>query len=130
MAGKATVVAGPVQKAGLPTPQPADLLTGRTGDITTTAQTTVIAAQGASTFVYVGEITIQNSHASVGTWVGINDGGTQKLDVYCAPGGGGAVITFPENAPLRMSVNTALTITCATTGANVRASATGFKATR
>jgi hypothetical protein len=130
MSSKATVVAGPVSKAGLPTPQPADLLNGRTGDITTNVQTTVIAAQGASTFIYVGQITIQNSHATQGTWVEIRDGGAVRLDVYCAPAGGGAVITFPENAPLRLSVNTALTVAPMTTGVNVRASATGFKATR
>jgi hypothetical protein len=128
--GKATVVAGPVQKAGLPTPQPADLLNLATGDITTTADT-VLSAAIASNFQYLTELTIQNSHPTVGTWVVIKDVAAVRHSVYCAPGGGGAVIQFPENGPLRSAlVNTAWNVACLTTGANVRVSATGFKATR
>jgi hypothetical protein len=104
-----------------------NLLSGATAVITTTGSTEVIAAQAASTRIYVTSLTVVNSDASVGTVVALTDGsgGTVLHRGYAAAAGGGYTITFPT--PLRGSAATALHAICATTSAEVYVSASGYK---
>jgi hypothetical protein len=96
---------------------------GVTTDITDTTQTTVIAAiTGAR--INVTNMHIQNSHAGTATWVLVKCGSTTMWQVYCAASGGGAAPEFV--IPLRGTSGAAWTVTCVTTGANVRASLAGF----
>lgn len=107
---------------------PENYVSGATSDITTTTSTSVVAAGGVGLRNYITHIVVQNSHATVGTWVNIQDGsgGTTIYTLYCAAAGGGASITLP--CPIKTTANTALYAACATTGANVRVSASGYKA--
>ena len=109
----------------LPYSNPENLVSGATGAIVDTARTSLIAAQGSGVRTYITTITIQNSHPTVGTWVFVEDGTTAKYKVYCAPLGGGVTITF--NSPLVGTANVAWSVSCQTTGANVVASASGYK---
>lgn len=104
------------------------LVSGTTSDITDTTTTLVIAAPGANFRNLITHLIIQNSHATVSTWVTLKDGltGATLYNVYCAAGGAGASITFPS--PIKQSQNTALYVVCGTSGANVRASASGYMA--
>ncbi len=86
--------------------QSASMVAGKTADITGTSDIAVIAAQGAGVSLHITQITVSNSHASVGTWVNIKDGSTTIYTVYAAPNGGGATITLP--VPLKLSANAAL----------------------
>ena len=110
-----------------PYAQPADFIAGATSDITGTSNTSVIAAQGASVRIYVTQLLVTNSHATVGTFVDIKDGTTTIYTGYAAAVGGGFSLTLP--VPLRLTANTALNAACATAGANVRVSASGYKST-
>jgi len=109
----------------LPYANPENFLAGKTSDITGTTDTSVIAAQGAGVRIYVTQVTVQNSHATVSTWVDIEDGTSAIYTIYAPAAGGGASVTFP--VPLRLTANTALQAKCATTGSNVRVSASGYK---
>jgi hypothetical protein len=109
----------------LPFANPENLLSGATGDIVDTSSTQVIAAQAASVRIYVTSLLVQNSHATVGTWVNIKDGSTTIHTVYAASGGGGARLNF--SSALKGTAATALNAVCETTGANVRVSASGYK---
>lgn len=100
---------------------------GKTADITGTADTALIAAQGGGIRTYITTLIIQNSHATVGTWVNVKDGTTSKLTVFCKAGGGGASVPLPK--ALRGSANTAWNVAAETTGANVRVSAVGYTST-
>ena len=104
---------------------PENFVSGTTSDITDTSSTSLIAAQGSGVKTYLTTITIMNSHATVGTWVNVLDNATTKFSVYCAALGGGGTITLP--VPLVGTANTAWNVQCVTTGANVRASAAGYK---
>jgi len=105
----------------------ADLVNGKTGDITTTADTAIIAAQGAGVAVDLDYILVQNSHATVATWVNIKDGTTVKATAYAKAGGGGVTIPLPK--PIPGTANTAWNAACETAGANVRVNAVGHKVT-
>lgn len=109
----------------LPYANPENFVAGKTADITGTSDTAVIAAQGAGVRIYVTHIIVTNSHATVGTFVLVKDGSTEIYNGYAAAAGGGFALTLP--VPLRLTANTALNVACATTGANVRASASGYK---
>lgn len=109
----------------LPYANPENFVAGKTAAITDTTRTAVIAAPGAGVRHYVTHLLITNSHATVGTYVKVEDGTTEIYGGYAAPAGGGFSVTLP--VPLRLSANTALNVTCATTGANVYASASGYK---
>lgn len=109
----------------LPYANPENFIAGTTSDITGTSNTSVIAAQGSGVRIYVTQIIVTNSHASVNTWVNIKDGTTTIYSGYAYSAGGGFVINFP--VPLRLTANTALNAACETTGANVRVSASGYK---
>lgn len=109
---------------------PENLLDGKTAAITDTTSTAVIAAQGAGVKIYLTSIQITNSHATVGTLVTVLDGATEKLRVYVPALNGTAgestvVLEFP--VPIALTANTALNVQCVTTGANVYASAQGYK---
>lgn len=96
--------------------------------MTGTTSTSLVAAPGAGLRNYITQITISNSHATVGTDVLIQDGsgGTTLYVIPAAAVYGGAVLTFPT--PLRQpTTNTALFCANVTTGASVKASASGYK---
>jgi hypothetical protein len=106
------------------------IATQATAAITDTTVTTVHAAAGASTKWRIAAFTIQNSHASVGTWVTIQDDtGTPVVywKVYCAPGGGGATLNFTEAMEAKGQANGKINVVCGTTGANVIASVNAYK---
>lgn len=105
-------------------------ISGLTAAMTGTTSTAVtgIGAPGASTYNYITQLTVGNSHATVGTFVELQDGsgGTTFYTVPAAAVYGGAVITFPK--PLKQpTANTALYCKCTTTGSNTIVSASGFK---
>ncbi len=108
----------------LPYANPENFLKGNTAAITDTTRTAVIAAQGAGVRIYVTHIIVTNSHASVGTYVKIEDDTTEIYGGYAASAGGGFSITLPT--PLRLTANKALNVSCGTTGANVYVSASGY----
>lgn len=110
-----------------------DLTNSVSGAITTamtgTTSTSLVAAPGAGLRNYITQITVSNSHATVGTDVIIQDGsgGTTLYTIPAAALYGGAAITFPH--PLRQTTaNTALFCANVTTGASTKVSASGFKA--
>lgn len=104
---------------------PENLIKGKTASMTNTADTEVIAAQGAGVKIYVTHILVTNGHASTGTYVNIKDGATSIYTGYAAAGGGGFTVPLP--APLALTENTALNAANETTSSDVRVSASGFK---
>jgi hypothetical protein len=96
--------------------------------MTGTTSTSLIAAPAAGLRNYITQITVSNSHATVGTDIIIQDGsgGTTLYVIPAAAVYGGAVIPFPT--PLRQPT-TATAIFCAnvTTGASTKVSASGYK---
>lgn len=113
----------------LPYANPENFVSGAiTTAMTGTTTTSLIAAPAAGLRNYITQITVSNSHATVGTDVAIQDGsgGTTLYTIPAAAVYGGAVITFPT--PLRQPT-TATAIFCAnvTTGASTKVSASGYK---
>lgn len=96
--------------------------------MTGTTSTSLIGAPAGSLRNYITQITVSNSHATVGTDILIQDGngGTTLYVIPAAAVFGGATLTFPT--PLRQPT-TATAIYCAnvTTGANTKVSASGYK---
>lgn len=121
--GAGTADVGTVQMGA----QAGNSVDGVTADITGTSNTSVIAAQGGSNRTYLTHIHVQNSHATVSTWVNIKDGTTTRYTIYAPATGGGASISLPK--PLRGTANTAWQAACETSGANVRVSASGYTST-
>lgn len=110
-------------------PTTASLVSGLTAAMTGTTSTAVtgIGAPGVSLRNYITQLTCGNSHATVGTFVELQDGsgGTTFYTVPAAAVYGGAVINF--TVPLKQpTTNTALFVKDTTTGANVICSANGF----
>ncbi len=115
-----------VQPYGLADNSVSGLTSAMTGT-TSTAVTGIGAAAGLHN--YITQVTIGNSHATVGTFVSLQDGsgGTSFYTFPAAAVYGGCTVTFPK--PLRQpTANTALYCVNATTGANVILSASGFQA--
>lgn len=113
----------------LPYANPENFVSGAiTSAMTGTTTTSLIAAPAAGLRNYITQITVSNSHATVGTDVIIQDGsgGTTLYTIPAAAVYGGAVVTFPT--PLRQPT-TATAIFCAnvTTGASTKVSASGYK---
>jgi len=112
----------------LPYSNPENFVSGTTAAMTGTTTTSLIAAPASGLRNYITQITVSNSHATVGTDVLIQDGsgGTTLYVIPAAAVYGGAVLTFP--APLRQPT-TATAIFCAnvTTGASTKVSASGYK---
>lgn len=98
---------------------------GKTANITDTTPTTIIA-EVAGQRTYIGQITCINSHASVGTWVHLDNNSVSRWPLYLGPAGGGATVNFNERSMLRGAVNQAWTVTAETTGANYRCAASGY----
>jgi hypothetical protein len=109
----------------LPYANPENFISGTTGAITDTTRTVLIASQGGSLRSYLTQITVTNSHATVGTFIKIEDNVTTIYQAYAAPLGGGFSITLP--VPLKGTAATAWNVSCVTTGANVIANASGYK---
>ncbi len=109
----------------LPYANPENFVNGTTAAITDTTSTAVISAQAAGVRTYLTQITVTNSHATVGTFVKILDGATIIHEGYAAAAGGGYTATFPT--PLRGTAATAINCQPVTTGANVIASMSGYK---
>lgn len=113
----------------LPYANPENFVSGAISSaMTGTTTTSLIAAPAAGLRNYITQITVSNSHATVGTDIIIQDGsgGTTLYVIPSAPAFGGATITFPT--PLRQPT-TGLAIFCAnvTTGSNTKVSASGYK---
>lgn len=101
---------------------------GTTADITTTVTTDVIQAPGASLYIYITDILITNSHATVGTMVKVVEEttGTILWRGFASSGGGG----FNSNlrTPLKLSTaNKKVQVICETPGANVVVNISGYK---
>lgn len=113
----------------LPYANPENFVSGAiTSAMTGTTSTSLVAAPGAGLRNYITQITVSNSHATVGTDMIVQDGngGTTLYTIPAAAVYGGASITFPT--PLRQpTTNTALYIANVTTGASTKASASGYK---
>ena len=113
-----------------PFSNPENLVSGAiTTAMTGTTSTSLIAAPGAGLRNYITQITVSNSHATVGTDVAIQDGsgGTTLYTIPATANYGGATITFP--VPLRQpTTNTALYCANVTTGSSIKVSASGYKA--
>lgn len=112
----------------LPYANPENFVSGLTAAMTGTTSTSLLAAPAAGLRNYITHVLISNSHATVGTFVTLQDGsgGTALYTGYAAAVGGGFSITFPT--PLRQPTTaTALFVVNVTTGANVIASASGYK---
>lgn len=102
------------------------LINGKTASITTTTNTSVIAAQGVTKKLYITQLLVTNGHATVGTYVNIKDGVNSIYTGYASALGGGFAVTFPSESPLVLSLNSALNAACETTGSDVRVSASGY----
>lgn len=112
----------------MPYANPENFVSGVTAAMTGTTSTSLIAAPASGLRNYITHIIGTNSHATVGTFIIIQDGsgGTTLYEGYAAAAGGGFSITLPT--PLRQPT-TATAIYCAnvTTGANTIVSASGYK---
>jgi hypothetical protein len=113
----------------LPYANPENFVSGAiTTAMTATTTTSLIAAPAAGLRNYITQITVSNSHATVGTDIVIQDGsgGAALYTIPAAAVYGGAVLSFPT--PLRQPT-TATAIFCAnvTTGASTKVSASGYK---
>ena len=96
--------------------------------MTATTSTLLIAAPAAGLRNYITQLTVSNSHATVGTDVLIQDGsgGTTIMVVPAAATYGGAAITFPT--PLRQpTAATGLYAANVTTGSAIKVSVSGYK---
>lgn len=113
----------------LPYANPENFVSGAiTSAMTGTTSTSLIAAPATGLRNYITNIVVDNSHATVGTDIIIQDGsgGATLYTIPAAAAFGGASITLPT--PLRQPT-TATAIFCAnvTTGSNTKVSATGYK---
>lgn len=96
--------------------------------MTGTTSTSLISSPGAGLRNYITQITVSNTHATVGTNLEIQDGngGTTYYIIPAAAVYGGATLTFPT--PLRQPTTaTAIYVKNTTTGASTFASASGYK---
>lgn len=93
-----------------------------TASATDTTETTVIAAQGTNTFLYITSITVANSSAT-NTTCAIKDG-SSTVWVLPALARDGHSITFP--VPLRLSANTALKFAAEGSVTTMYVSAAGY----
>ena len=73
--------------------------------LTTTDNSEILAAPGASLRYYVTSLSVSNASAS-GFRVDIRDGSTAFFSAYTAAQGGGAVMQFP--VPVKCTLNTAV----------------------
>lgn len=100
-----------------------------TSAMTGTTSTSLIAAPATGLRNYITQVTVSNSHATVGTDMILQDGsgGTTLYVIPAAAVYGGAALSFP--VPLRQPTTaTALYIANVTTGSSTKASASGYTA--
>lgn len=109
----------------MPYAPPINHVQGITAAMTGTASTSVIASAGASVRNYITNLTLTNTHATVGTEIQILDGST-VLDRIYVP----ALTTISKAyaVPLKGTAATAVNAQNVTTGSNTYVQATGFKA--
>lgn len=96
--------------------------------MTATTSTLLLAAPAAGLRNYITQLTVSNSHATVGTDVLIQDGsgGTTLMVIPAAATFGGAAINFPT--PLRQPTTaTALYAANVTSGSSTKVSVSGYK---
>lgn len=111
----------------LPYANPENFVSGVTSAMTATTSTSLISAPASGLRNYITHIIGTNSHATVGTFINIQDGsgGTVLYSGYAAAVGGGFSITFPT--PLRQPTTaTALYVVNVTTGSNTVVAASGY----
>ena len=95
--------------------------------VTTNAQTALFAAAGAGIKNYVMNLSMQNTNATA-TTIAIQDGSTTRMN-FNLPASMTAPIVLSGTTPLfTVTANTAVNVTCGTTGANVYINASGYKA--
>ena len=101
-----------------------NLISGSTPTIEDTTSTEIIEAQEGT--IFINQITITNGNDDVGTFVNLTDGdgGVVKYTAFAAKGGGGVAIQCPT--PYVFSSGSGIYAVCETTGANVRASISGY----
>lgn len=107
-----------------------NFVSGTTAAMTGTTSTLLLAAPAGSLRNYVTQIACVNSHATVGTFITVQDGsgGTALATLAAASVFGGSNFTFPT--PLKQpTVATGLYVADVTTGANVICTATGYTGT-
>jgi hypothetical protein len=115
-----------VQPYGLGDNSVSGLTAAMTG--TTSTAVTGMGAPGANLYNYITSIVIGNSHATVDTFVELQDGsgGTTFFTLPAKCVYGGVALTFPK--PLKQpTANTALYAKNSTTGANTIVSVCGYK---
>jgi hypothetical protein len=130
LGGAVTVTSGALSVSSSGGISPANYVSGTiTTAMTGTTSTSLLAAPAAGLRNYITQITVSNSHATVGTDILIQDGasGTALCVIPAAAAYGGAAISFPT--PLRQPTTaTAIYAQNVTTGANTKVSASGYKA--
>lgn len=101
---------------------------GTTAAMTATTSTQLIAAV-ASQKIYLTHIMCTNSHATVGTFIMLQDGsgGTTIYEGYAAAVGGGFSATLP--IPIATTAGNGLFVADVTTGSNVICSGSGYSGT-
>lgn len=112
----------------LPYANPENLTSGVTAAMTGTTSTSLLAAPAGSLRNYLTHLMCTNSHATVGTFVIVQDGsgGTTIYEGYAAAVGGGFSMTLP--VPLKQPTTaTALFVQDVTTGANVICAGSGYQ---
>lgn len=110
-----------------PYANPENWVQGTTAAMTGTTSTSLIAAPAAGLRNYVW-VSCVNSHATVGTFVTIQDGSGGTALATLAAGSLYGGQTMPAPIPIRQPTTaTALFVANVTTGANVICSATGYK---
>lgn len=112
----------------LPYANPENFVSGTTSAMTSTTSTLLVASPGGSLRNYITSIQCKNSHATVGTFVTVQDGsgGTALMTLAAASVYGGDNVPLPT--PLRQPTTaTGLYVADVTTGANVICSAQGYK---
>lgn len=130
LGGAVTVTAGALSVNTSGGVSPANYISGAiTTAMTGTTSTSLLAAPAAGLRNYITQITVSNSHATVGTDVVIQDGsgGATLYTIPAAAVYGGAAISFPT--PLRQPTTaTAIFVANVTTGSSIKVSASGYKA--
>lgn len=103
----------------------ANFVKGTTAAMTGTTSTQLIAAV-TSNKIYLTHVICTNSHATVGTFVALQDGsgGTIIYEGYAAAVGGGFSVTLPT--PVSNTSGNGIFVADVTTGANVICSGSGF----
>lgn len=112
----------------IPYANPENFVSGTTAAMTGTTSTSLVASPGGSLRNYITHISCVNSHASVGTFVTVQDGsgGTALMTLAAGSVYGGESVGLP--VPLRQpTAATALFVANVTTGANVICNAIGYK---